>query len=95
MQTFINLVVNFALIFTLSYSANGYADDNFNQSGIVEGVVSEIDIENNTFTVVEKITGNKETFNLPENTRITVEGESYRDLSLIKLGQTITFRVKQ
>ena len=95
MQTIKYLVATFALIITIVFSANGFADENFNQSVIVKGIISKVDIANNSFTVVEKKTGKTETYKFPKKIKVRVDGKTSHDISLIKSGHSVTLKFKQ
>lgn len=73
MQALINIVATIGLIVSLGFSTNGYAEKNSNHGIIKHGIISKVDVANNSFTVVEKKTGNIKTYKFPKKINVLVD----------------------
>ena len=94
MQSIKNILVSVALILTFGSSVSAYAT-NSDQTFILKGTVSSVDIEKNTFSVIHKRAGKTKTYSLPENVKVIFNGEVHYDLSMVKPGQSISMKFRQ
>lgn len=77
-------------IAAIALSVNAFAGSHY----FKKGIVSSVDTQNETFSVIDNDTGRTSVYNFSDDLTIKVNGLSYTDISLLEAGQKVTLKFR-